>query len=425
MAFCSRRFAALAAGLSLCGCLAQQTQPTQQEQAKLPMSRDTPFVFDVPETENHSTTARFQQAEMPVPPQPLPSPAPEPAPGAGPTAQGMPPPPGQIGPAAPGLQTVSLNLPNKSPGTVRVRAWVNGKPIFEDEVLNYLAPLLRKISMEAAPAQRDAELQKAFNQKLDEIIENELLMQDAIRMLEKNPKFLEKLKGIASKEAQKQIAAQMRRVEAPNIEQYKQVLIGQGTTLESIRRMLERDVIAGEYLRAKIRPQIEKEICPEVIHEYYKQHLNEFQQVDRVKWQDLFIAVGPKHPTMADARHFAEQLQRRWAAGEDIAKLLEFDDGDSRFRKGGGAGEIKGDIKPRELEATLFLLKDGEFGPPVELSTGVHIYRVIKREYSGVMPFDEKTQTLIGNKLKGEMAEQERHHLVRELRERALIEVEK
>jgi peptidyl-prolyl cis-trans isomerase SurA len=420
MACCGRLFAALAAGLSLCGCLAPDTQ---QMPGKLPMSRDTPFVFDVPEPDNHNTTARFQQAEMPNPPQPLTSPAPLPAPG--PTAQGIPPPPGQAGPATPGLQTVSLNLPNKSPGAVRVRAWVNGKPIFEDEVFNYLGPQLRKISVETAPAQREAEVQKAINKTLNDIVENELLMQDAIRMLEKNPKFLEKLKGIASKEAQKQIAAQMRRAEMPNIEQYKQLLIAQGTTLESIRRMLERDVIAGEYLRAKIRPQIEKEICPEVIHEYYKQHLNEFQQVDRVKWQDLFIAVGPKHPTMADARQFADQLQRRWAAGEDIAKLLEFDDGDSRFRKGDGAGEIKGDIKPRELEASLFLLKGGEFGPPMELSTGVHLYRVLKREYAGVMPFDEKTQSLIGNKLKTEMAEQERRHLIRELRERALIEVEK
>jgi peptidyl-prolyl cis-trans isomerase SurA len=422
MACRGRLFAALIAGLTLSGCLAPQSPETP---GKLPMSRDTPFILDVPETDNHSTTARFQQADMPGPPQPpANSVSPPPAPAA-PPVQGMPPPPGQSGPPAQGLQTVSHSMSSNSTGAVHVRAWVNGKPIFEDEIYNIVGPQLRRVYAEMSPAQRDAEAQKLINKAIDDIIENELLMQDAMRVLEKNPKLLEKLKGIASKEAQKQISAQMKQANVANIEQYKQILISQGTTLANIRAMLERQVISGEYLRAKIRPQIEKEICPEVIHEYYQQHLNEFQQVDRVKWQDLFIAVGPKHATMADAMQFAVQIQRRWAAGEDIAKLLEFDDGDSRFRKGAGAGEIRGDIKPRELEEYLFALKDGEFGPPKELSTGVHVYRVIKREYAGVMPFDEKTQMMIGNKLKGEMAELERRHLIRELRERALIEIEK
>jgi peptidyl-prolyl cis-trans isomerase SurA len=407
MALCSRlfgMFAVLAAGLILSGCL-------MQPPATLPVSRDTPFVLDVPDTDKHTTTARFQQAEMPAPPQPL-------------TGQ-IPPPPGQPAAPTPGLQPVGLSALNKSPGTVHVRAWVNGKPIFEDEVFNILGPQLRKIITEAPPAQRDDEMQKAFSKTLETLIDNELLVQEALRMLEKNPKFLEKMKSYASKEAQKQIAGQMRRMEVPTIEEYKVVLLGQGTTLESVRRMLERDMIAGEFLRAKIRPNIEKEVCHEVIFDYYKQHLNEFMQVDRVKWQDIFIAVGPKHPTMADAKQFAAQLLQHWVAGEDIAKLVEFDDGDSRFRKGDGAGEIKGDIKPRELEPYLFALKDGEFGPPLELTTGVHIYRVLKRDVAGVMPFDDKTQTLIGNKLKNEMAEQERRHLIRHLRERALIEIEK
>ena len=55
----------------------------------------------------------------------------------------------------------------------------------------------------------------------------------------------------------------------------------------------------------------------------------------------------------------------------------------------------------------------------------MHIYRVVKRDYAGVMPFDGKTQTMISNKLTNEMADLERQHLVRQLRERAVIEIEK
>src|SRR5262249_24100521 len=138
----------------------------------------------------------------------------------------------------------------------------------------------------------------------------------------------------------------------------------------------------------------------------------------KVKWQNLFIAVGPKHPTLADARCFAEDVVARWRNGEDLDQLLEFDDGTARANKGEGIGETHEDIRPRELEPFLFAMRDGEFGPLVELPTGVHIFRLVKREQGGVMTFDDKVQRMIDNKLRNEVFDRERRYLVRELRER-------
>jgi RNA polymerase sigma factor (sigma-70 family) len=156
--------------------------------------------------------------------------------------------------------------------TSPVAAWVNGRPIFVDEIYDILGPQLPRDFAETAPGLRDAETQKIFDRAVNEIINCELLMQDAMRVMEKNAELLEKLKGIAAKEAQKQISVQMKREDAVTIEQYKEVLISRGTTLESVRRILERQVIAGEYLRAKIRPQIEKQVTPEVVGAYYDEH---------------------------------------------------------------------------------------------------------------------------------------------------------
>ena len=55
--------AALGAAGVLSGCLSQTGSP-----AALPVSRDTPFVLNEPETVQHTTTARLQQSEMPDPP---------------------------------------------------------------------------------------------------------------------------------------------------------------------------------------------------------------------------------------------------------------------------------------------------------------------------------------------------------------------
>src|SRR5207248_11014153 len=128
-----------------------------------------------------------------------------------------------------------------------------------------------------------------------------------------------------------------------------------------------------------------KKIGFEEIKDYYDSHPGEFQKIEAVKWQDVFIAVGPQHPTLADARRFAEELIAQCRTGADFSRLSQFDDGDSKFRDGEGLGARRGEIKPPELEDALFKLRDGQIGPIVALSTGVHIIRVVKRDPGGPM----------------------------------------
>jgi hypothetical protein len=405
----SRRWFGICAILLLSGCV--------QSAGVLPQSRDTPFVLDVPDTATRTTVARSQLPEGP-PPVPRPPdrvPVDPPKQPAGPTPAIAPPPS-----TSAAAQPVGVSGSSGPQATVRVRAWVNGKgAIFDDEVWNEVNPVLRRMS----PGQRDDERAKLYAKVLEALIDSELIYQDALRKLEKNPKLLEKVKTSSLKETEKRIASNLKIMNLNNLHELEQVLLLQGTSIQTVRRQMEREYIATEYLKMRIIPALQK-VGHEEIREYYDQHLNEFQTVERVKWQNIFIAAA-KFASPAQAREFAQQVMNRWRAGEDLAKLLEYDDGDSRFRQGEGAGEIKGDIKPHELEPYLLAMHDGEFGPLVELSTGVHLFRVVKHDRAGVMPFDEKTQTMISNKLKNEVVDQERRRMVRELREWAVIEIDR
>src|SRR5262249_37152890 len=143
------------------------------------------------------------------------------------------------------------------------------------------------------------------------------------------------------------------------------------------------------------------------------------------KWQDIFVAVGAKHPTHADARRFAESLAQRARAGEDFARLAkQFDEGTSAFNDGLGYGQRRGEIKPPEVEPHLFALKDGQIGPVVEISTGYHIIRLVKREYAGQLPLNDKVQTQIRTRLRNEMANRMYKHLLKELRERVKDDIQ-
>jgi len=68
-------------------------------------------------------------------------------------------------------------------------------------------------------------------------------------------------------------------------------------------------------------------------------------------------------------------------------------------------------------------MRDGEVGTVIELETGFHVIRLVKRQYAGMTPLDEKTQSQIRNKLKGEVFEREAKRIVDELRHKAQIEI--
>lgn len=321
--------------------------------------------------------------------------------------------PGPVGPALAGppagpsgTQQTSLRGPG-SPKRVKVRAYVNGRPIFDDEILNAMPG--------AVSTDRLAEI---YNKVLDKIIEQEVLYQEAVHKLEKNnPKGLEKLKEIA----QQEFESQVRKITASGKVQPAELR----DLLPSLKRQMERSFVAVEYARSRIFPYVNSRIGQQEVREYYQTHLNEFQKVDTVEWQDVFIAVGPKHPTVAEARRFAEELLAQVRSPEDFARLAAFDDGDSKFRNGLGFGKRRGEIRPPELEDHLFRLQEGQIGPVVEFPTGVHIFRVLKREYAGQIPLTPEVQTQIKNKLRGELWEREYKRVVRELRMRAIIEIER
>lgn len=301
---------------------------------------------------------------------------------------------------------------------VSIRAWVNGRPIYDEEVMQTIPQRAWADLQHLGEPQRSERLAEVYNQALERLIEQEVAYQDAVRKLEKNnPKALSKLKTIAEQEFDKQMRS-IRQRKVASEAQLKEIE-------HTLRRQVERELISSEYMRSRIFPYIQSRISHEEVEDYYNTHQNEFQRLDAVQWQDVFIAVGPKLPTVAHAKRFAEDLIAQCRTNDDFTRLLQFDEGDSKFRGGEGLGRHKGEIKPPECEEVLFRLREGEIGPVIEISTGVHIVRVLKREYAGVMPLDEKTQLLIRSKLRNQLADREYKRIIRELKSRATIEIER
>lgn len=323
---------------------------------------------------------------------------------------------------APGEADLAPPSQNSPFPSVRIAARVNSQPIFCSELEAAAMPSLLELRHLPEP-QAAAKRREVLEKILEKMIEEEVVVQDALRKLEGNEKMLDKLKELARKEYQGWLQRTLEKTGLSK-EQFEHEMQRAGLTLAARQKQIERNFLVMEYMRSRVAPYLDK-IGREELREYYDQHPEEFQTEDKVDWEDIFIAVGEQHPTLPQAQQFAAALLQQLQTGQAaFADLMQYDEGVSRFRKGKGTGQRRGEIKPPELEPYLFRMQAGQVGPLVPLSTGVHLFRVVERQYAGVEPFHEDAQARIRRKLKNEVAQREWQRMLRQLTRAAVIEID-
>lgn len=307
---------------------------------------------------------------------------------------------------------------NGKPRVARIVAVVNTQAILEDEVF---AAAFHQLAGITTQAEKD----KLIKEKLNEIIERELVIQDAeFRLGDKaNGKFLNELWQAAGKEFEKQWLHKLMRANGyTDPAKFTQFMKDNGVAVDQVRRQWERNFVAMEYARGRLEGSINRISHSEVL-DYYRNNPDQFKVEEAVEWQDLFIAAA-SHPSREAARQFAESLVARARRGEDFTKLSkQFDNGDAGLRPNSeGIGKKKGEIRPVEAEPSVLALKEGEVGGPIEMETGYHIVRVMKRTEAGLRPLDGPLQRMIREKLRGDTFVKEMKHWVSSLRRRAVIQ---
>jgi len=313
--------------------------------------------------------------------------------------------------------------PNPANVAVRVRAQVNGIAILDNEVKEACYPQLMATQSMSEP-ERSARRADIIKQQLLQIIEREVILQDIYQRLGKQKRVLEKLEEAADKEFDKRFKTiKERNANIKTDEDLKKAFASMGLSIEGFRRQIKREFMAREYMRNLIFPAVDSGIGLPQIREYYLQHLDEFRQDDRVEWQDIFIDQS-KYASRDEATKVAQSVANLGRTGQDFIRLAaQYDKDNSGFGKAEGLGQRRGEIRPIECESYLFQMRPGEVGPVVELPTGFHVFRLVKRDVAGQTPLNDKTQEEIRRKLQVQVAEREWKYLVTDLKKKAKIEI--
>ncbi len=315
---------------------------------------------------------------------------------------------------------------------IRIRAVVNDQAILDEDV--QAAAFMELGRAQALPeperSRRSAEI---FNENLNHIIEREVVLQDAFARLKGGDKgggvgdrYVKKLHEAAGKDFETRYLTNFKAATGfKTDEEVRRFFTSQGISLASFRRQRERDFMEFEYLRSRIFPILETRVNHQMLLDYYEHHPEEFQVTDSVEWQDLFVAAGGRaHPSREEARAFAQSLAEQARKGADFAQLVkQYDEGDSSLRGGEGVGRKRGEIRPAEAEEALFKMSDGQVGALLEIPTGFHVVKLVHRQNAGQLPFDDKVQKQIRDKLRNKVFQDEMKKIIAELKRKAVIEV--
>jgi len=269
-----------------------------------------------------------------------------------------------------------------------------------------------------------AKKKTVYTEELRRTIERELILDEMYIKLKKAGKqqVIEEIKEFASKAADRQLREFKKRYRAQTDDDFKMILLAQGLTVPVIRRQIERQLMAEEYVRSMLREK-NKGISLGEIRDYFDSHPDEYRTADRVKWLSIFISYN-KFETPKAAYDYVLAIQQHAAAGEDFIELSKtYDQGLAGQAGGVGLGSERGKILPVDVEPTVWSLEPGKVSELIETPAGYHIVKVAERERAGIKPFDDKVQVDARRKLLRDLQDVEYKRLVEKLWRAGVVKV--
>ena len=290
-------------------------------------------------------------------------------------------------------------------------ATVNGEPIPPQALKRKVDHFMASGSLNAAGGIFNPNVyQKARRQQLDELIDEELLWQEARRH------------DLLPTEGQVIEAVEQERARYPNRQSFIVSLESRGLTPEQFQEQMRRRLAAAFLLRQEVYGRIE--ISDQEIRDFYREHEAELRGDERLHLRQVLVSL----PREADAEALraaqarARQVLERIRGGEDFAAVArEVSDGANASR-GGDMGLLTRQQLPVALQGPMARVEVGEIKGPLRSQQGFHILRVEGRE-PGVLPPLEEAAGPIRNHLLRQRGEALTEEYVAGLREQADIQV--
>jgi len=289
-------------------------------------------------------------------------------------------------------------------------ARVNGVEISAERLRLYFEEFLGERGRNLAAIRSPSAFKELKRQALDQLIEQELLWQEARRRKRVAP--------------DQEVDAAVRKFAAqfPDERRRQAALERGGFTDESYRAWVREQLSISRLVEKEIVPTVK--VTREDARDFYEANGHLFDQPAEARVRHILarLAPGASEADKAAARARLEVLRDQARAGADFAALARAGSDDGSASSGGDLGWFgKGTVTPT-LERAAFEVPVGMVSEVFETGDGLHILRVEERREEARTPFKEAEPSI-----RERLLQQRRREAVsaraRKLRQAGTIEV--
>jgi peptidyl-prolyl cis-trans isomerase SurA len=256
-------------------------------------------------------------------------------------------------------------------------AKVNDRVITRGEVHEAMAPLMPELYRLYQGDELDAELEKAFNQSRDELIERTLILEAF------QSKGGEIPDQYVNDEIKRVINDRFKGDEAL----FEQVLADQKKTRTEYQQMIREQMIVGMMINEEVSQRAR--ITPEQIRSEYDLHKENYFIPEKVKYSVIVVNKGETPEDQTVKMEEARRIRQKLMEGADFAETAKETSEGSRAADGGSFPWMQPKDVREELRDTLISLPAGEISEIIDTELQLYIVKVEGRRQMGYTPFEE------------------------------------
>lgn len=167
-----------------------------------------------------------------------------------------------------------------------------------------------------------------------------------------------------------------------------------GMNLETFKERVREKIIVRYMQQHEVSNEII--ISPYKIEKFYREHMDDFKEGEKIKLRMLYIKKGGDADEISGARSLAQEILLKLSTGSDFASLAAVYSEGAEKNQGGDLGFVGRDTLREELRDVAFSLKAGQVSKVIETKDGFYILMVEEKKQAKVTTLEEGRDVIEG-----------------------------
>jgi peptidyl-prolyl cis-trans isomerase SurA len=199
---------------------------------------------------------------------------------------------------------------------------------------------------------------------------------------------------------------------------FEESLKKEGLSLEEYKKSLSDQILVSQFINREIKNKIV--VSEKDVNQYIAANKISADDNETFKLRQIFFKKPKDDADKKAVEEKADLVQQKLKAGEDFSKLAAEYSEDPSGRSGGDLGYVKKDLLAKEFIDVLVKMKAGDVSQPFWTDSGLHIIKLEEREAPKT---EEELRETVKNNLSGEQFAEKYKGLIKDLRQKAYIEI--